>query len=80
MNPLPLCLHAIDRASEMCLTDDEIEAVTCHPEVRYPADARQGDGRFIHRCGRVAAVIVPNVTVITFLWSGQTTGYRPWSR
>lgn len=80
MTALPLCPHAINRAFEMQLTYDEIEAVSQHPDVRYPADSRQGEGRYIHRCGRLAAVVVPDVTIVTFMWSGRETGYQPWTR
>jgi hypothetical protein len=75
-----LSRHAAQRKAEMALTDEETAAVALDPELVYPADSRQGPDRKIHQRGRLCSVHGPDGTVITFMWSGRETGYRPWTR
>ncbi len=75
-----LSRHAAQRKAEMALTDEETAAVALDPELVYPADSRQGPDRKIHQRGRLCSVHGPDGIVITFLWSGRETGYRPWTR
>ena len=80
MTQAPLSPHAARRKDEMALTDNEVNEVTEHPDVTYPGDRRHGPGRQVRKKGRLCSVHAPNGVVITFLWSGESTGYKRWSR
>ena len=64
----------------MVLTDAEVDAVVNDPYLTYPADSRHGPDRTMHVRDRVCCVVGSDRTVITFGWSGQETGYEPWTR
>jgi hypothetical protein len=80
MSDVRLSDHANLRMNQKAMTDAEAEAVVNDPYLTYPADSRQGPGRTIHVRDRVYCVVGTDNTIITFGWSGQETGYQPWTR
>ncbi len=77
---MKLSPHANLHLLPMQVTLDEIQAAYDEPEIKYPCDAKYGPGRQMHKRGRLLLVCGADDTVVTVLWSGESTGYQPWNR
>jgi hypothetical protein len=70
MMTLNLSLHAEQRRTEMGVTDDQIVATLCDPELTYPG-RKERDTTFYKRGDVLLAVNNETLQVITVLWHGK---------